>query len=293
MVEAVVAPLVQPGSEGEGLLSNATTSKGPDTAQGTPAPLEDQADGDSASATAGDEAAESDIENDTPDEDGSEEGGFEKRFKDTQAKLTETSQELSDLSGKYDALREEHAGSIAAVAEASHSLRARAQEVDGILQQIAQPVAHQLQQLNSMQVSGLSQEQYGQWQATRQGLEQQLQGLNQMIRRAQSAYAEAHEREQTVTQRTLDTLIPDFAGKEDAIYQHALKKGISERTLRVLNDPYVINLIEEDRLRSESPDAIREVQRTGTGKRRQAPSTTRPPAPAPKTLAEKLYGKST
>jgi hypothetical protein len=254
--------------------------------EGTPSD-EEVAEDDGALAADKAEDEESDTDDDgTPDDEESDDDGYEQRFKDTQAKLTEASQALAELKKA----RAEEAGQVT---EASIELNERLTEVEGMAQFYADIAEQDLKSLSQVNVRQLSQEEYAQWQQQSAAAQQRSMLLKQRLDQVKAYTKQAKEgaskRTAQVARAQLLHSIDNFDEVYPEIAKFAVDYGVSRAVMQEITDPGLIQLIHEFRNMKSQPDAIEEVTKKARPKRK-LPSARVAPKPAPKTLADKLYG---
>ena len=248
--------------------------------------LEAEADG--AEATTETDNEESDTDDGTPDDEESEEGGYEQRYKDTQAKLTETSQQLSDLKSEYSQ-------SIGQITDARLELEEKLSTVGQQVEFWENVAQYDLQQLGQVNVQQLNQEQYAQWQQQVQAANARAAQVNaareQYIQQAKAARDEALKREVTVSRSVLTRTIDNFDEVYQEIGQFAVDNGVNPRVFHEITDPGLIRLLHKAMSDAKEPDAIEKVVTKTQAKKRPARSADgRFASSKPKSLAEKLYG---
>jgi hypothetical protein len=264
-----------------------------DTDTGTPAAdevlgAEEETD---PAATETDES-ELDTDTGTPEEEEEEEGGYEKRFKDTQAKLTETAQELSRV-------RAEYAEEGAALQALEFEYQDKMEQQGRIANYLAQKAFGRVQQLQMINPSTLNQQQYAQWQqelgATQQIAQQTQADLQRIEAEVKDAKAKSVAREIAISKKYLNNAIPDFAQVYPEICSFMVSQGVSQKVALETTDPGVIKMAHQLMSLLKQPDVIKttvtQARTTGVAPARNARSRTG--TPQPKTLEQKLYGVKT
>lgn len=247
---------------------------------------------DASAATETDEDAsdtEGDDADDTPDEeDESEEDAFEKRYKDTQAKLTETAEQLAQL-------RAERAESMAEITRTSYELQDRFEEQEQVAafwNQFAQQDIQRLQQVNVQQ---LNQQQYAQFQMqardTFQRAQMAQQALAQTLAKSKEHREKARQREASIARASLVEHIEKFDEVYPKLGQFAVDKGVDPQVFREITDPSLIKIIHEAMRLQSQPDVVKKSTQTRqTPPRRPAPNAkSRMVNATPKTQAQRLY----
>lgn len=245
-------------------------------------------DEDDTSSTTETDEDDSDISDDTPeDDDEADEGGYKQRFKDTQAKLTETSQQLA-------AMREEQAESMAELTRTSYELQdrfAEQEQIAGFWMNIAQQDVQRLQQVNVQQ---LNQQQYAQWQqqsqAAFQRAQQLQQALQQTLAKSKEHRESSRQREAAIARAKLTRSIENFDEAYPKLGQFAVSKGVNPQVFKEITDPGLIQIIHEAMQLQSQPDAIKKIAQTKQKPNRTAPNArSRMVTAQPKTLAQRLY----
>lgn len=236
---------------GEGPTTEETDTDG--TPEDT---VESEAETDDGSATEGTDDEDSDTDDGTPEDEAEGDDGYEQRFKDTQAKLTETAQELSRV-------RQEQAEVMAEYKRQSFELQDKfkdAEQLSGFLAQAAQSDLARLQQVNPQT---LNQQQFAQWQQELAYHTQKAQGLYQTYQQAQARAKEVHEsaltREAAVSREYLVRAIDNFDAEYPLMGQFAESQGISSSVFREITDPGLIKLIHRVMKSESQEDVIEKV----------------------------------
>lgn len=283
MSEAAIEPTLEQQLYGAG-----KTTEESDTEEGTPDEAVESAEGDGALATEDADNEESDTEDGTPDDEESEGDGYEQRFKDTQAKLTETSQALADL-------KQEYANQVGELTETGMQLQDKLAEVESTAQFYATIAQQDLAQLRQVNVQQLNQEQYAQWQQQvglaerRFGMLQQR--LDAVKRQSHQVKEDAITRAAKISRAQLVRSIDNFDEAYPEIGKFAVSQGVDPRVFKEITDPGLIKIIHGYMQATAQPDAIEKVV-SQTQAKRKMPTARRPQKPAPQTLAEKLYGSN-
>jgi hypothetical protein len=267
-------------------LEDTTPGSTPDSAVGSAA-----GDDDPAASEADDDTPDTDDDDGTPEgEEEDEDAGYEQRYKDTQAKLTETAQQLSTV-------RTEAAKQMAEIARERYALQDQYEEAEQVAQFWAGQAMTELQQLQQVNTQQLTQEQYAQWQQAatqaQRRAQQYQQGLQRTLAQSKQARDNARGREAAVARAQLTTQIPDWDKVYPEIGKFAVSKGVSPQVFAEITDPGLMIWMHEQMQQSSQPDVVEEITRRATprtpGQGRNATSVTR--NTGPRTIAERLYGK--
>jgi len=188
-----------------------------------------------------------------PDEEESDEGDYEQRFKDTQASLTETSQELSELKTEYS----ERAGALTLAEFSVEDKLVEAEQVAGFWSNVAQ---QELQQLHQVQVQGLNQEQYANYQQALATAQQKAGYLNQALENTQkqsmAVKDENMRRVVAASKAELSTSIDNFNEVYPDIGKFAVDSGVNPKVWQEITDPGLVKILYKAMQASAAPDAI-------------------------------------
>jgi len=237
-----------------------------DTDDGTPEDsMESEVDADGALATTEDDEFESDTDS-TPDDDETEGGGYEQRFKDTQAALTEKSQEFSDLKTEYS----DRVGALTQAEFDVNDKFGEAEQVATFWSNIAQQDLMQLQQVNVQQ---LNQQQYAQWQQQVGMATQKANQLNQALANTQQQTKkikdEQMQRQVAVSRAELDRSIDNFGEVYGDIGKYAIESGVDPKVWQDITDPGLVKILHKAMVASNQPDAIETVTTKTKAKKQQ------------------------
>ena len=254
--------------------------------EGTPGDSVEDAEDDGALAAEGKDEDDSDTDDGTPDEDESSDDSFEQRYKDTQAALTEKSQELATL-------KEEMAQQAGQLTETGLELQERLNEVQQVAEFYAQIADQDVMMLRQQNVQAMSQEQYAQWQAGMNAAGQRSQMLKQRLDQVKAHNEKVREdsinRAAQIPRAQLVRSIDNFDEAYPEIAKYAVQEGVNPTVFKEITDPGLIKIIHKAMSVDSAPDAIEEVVKKTQAKRKLA-TARKTPKPAHKTLADKLYG---
>ena len=260
-----------------------------DTTSGIPGDAEALgADADDASAAADTDQNESDTDDGTPEEEETDEAGFEKRYKDLQAEFTVKAQELAQLKTETG----EREAEITRSAYALQDLFAEQEQVAEFLLNQYQGDLHQLRQVNVQQ---LTQQQYTQWQQAQANAAQRAQQTHQALEAVKARSREVKEgaikRQAAISRASLLRIIDNFDESYPEIHRHAVSQGVSPDVFREITDPGLIKIIHEHRQMKSQPDVIKKMttKTQQVGSRPSQIAKSRTPAAQPKTLEQKMY----
>lgn len=245
------------------------------------------ADGDDPSATTETEGDESDTGDGTPEEEESDESGYEQRFKDTQAKLTETAQELAQV-------RAEIADSAADIERARFEYQDKLANQEQVSQLLYQKAFGQYQQLQQVNPATLTQQQFTQWQQQLAHAGREAQEMQQLVQQLQGRSKEVAEqakaRDVAIARATLTRKITDFDAVYPEIGKFAVSKGVNQKVFEQITDPGLILILHEAMKAVTHPDVIETVtkQRQSTAPRQSQAKRVQSDA-TPKTLEQKMY----
>lgn len=210
-----------------------------------------------------------------------------KRFKDTQAALTEKSQELA-------ALREEQAESMAEITRRSYELQDAYAEQEEVAQFWASQAMQDLQRFQGVNIQQLTQEQYAGYQRdfaqARQKAEYHQQALNATKARAKAVRERAIQRAAAVSRASLVRAIPNFDEAYTEIGRYAIQNGVSPDVFREITDPGLIRLIHRGMQADSQKDTIKVTQQRQAQRVAAAANIAPPSKPSgPRPIADRMY----
>lgn len=229
-----------------------------DTDNGIPGDSMESEDEDDGALSADDtDDEESDTDDDgIPDDEELDGGDYEQRFKDTQAELTEKSQELA-------AVKADLAERIGEFTQAEFGMQDKMAEVEQTATFLHNMVNQELMQLQQVNVQQLSQEQYAQWQQAAQVAQSKSVKVNQALEYMKTQQAQAKEsasnREVKVARAQLEASIDGFQEQYPKIGEYAINAGVNPRVFKDITDPGLIKLLHKAMTVESAPDTIEKV----------------------------------
>ena len=239
----------------------------PDTQKSIPEkPMESEAGDDGALAVSETDELESDTEDGIPDEGEEEVTDYEQRFKDTQASLTEKSQELSQL-------RQEQSEAMAEITSIRFDLTDRMNEAEQVASFWANQAQADVQRLQQVNPQQLTQEQYGQWQQQMAAVQHRANQLNQALAQTQQqskkARDEAMNREAAIARASLERTIDGFQEVYPEIGKYAIEQGVNPRVWRDITDPALVRILHRAMQAEAQPDTVETLTKKTLTKKHQ------------------------
>lgn len=242
--------------------------------EGTPdESMESDAGADGALAADTTDETEADIDDDTPAESESDAGVWEERYKDTQAKLTETSQELSRM-------RSEESEAFGELTGARFEMNQHLDKAKAVAEYWGSLAEASVRKARAIDFSQVPPDQIGQAQQfVRQAeiqYQQTMQQMQQTLGQVEQAKKEATAKEVAIARAQLTRQIPDFdtgaPGQTgyDRIREFAVQSGVNPQVMNDITDPGLIALIHGAMTVSSAPDTIETVTKKTQVKRKAA-----------------------